>query len=113
MRPSAVCCGTRQLCKSLGGEIVQNREVVRPKMFELLTPNISQPAAGFERRPSGLLGMTAKQHRFGDAGDCKIRSCGSSTGSSPVGVWQLASTKSRPTVLHSSNLPKYGYGCAQ
>jgi len=42
----------------------------------------------------------------------EIWSSGSSTRSSTVGEWQPATTSSRPTTLHSSNLRRSGYGCA-
>src|SRR5215472_18687440 len=42
----------------------------------------------------------------------EIWSNGSSTRSSTVGVWQPATTSSRPTTSHSSSLRQYGCGCA-
>ena len=42
----------------------------------------------------------------------EIWSNGSSTRSSTVGEWQPATTSSRPTTSHSSNLRQSGYGCA-
>ena len=39
-------------------------------------------------------------------------SSGSSTRSSTAGVWQRATTSSRPTTSHSSSLHPYAYGCA-
>jgi transposase len=39
-------------------------------------------------------------------------SSGFSTRSSTVGVWQPATTSSRPTILHSSSLRPYACGCA-
>src|SRR5436190_23711288 len=42
----------------------------------------------------------------------EIWSNGSSTRSSTVGVWQPATTSSRPTTSHSSSLRPYGCGCA-
>src|SRR5262249_42479096 len=42
----------------------------------------------------------------------EIWSSGSSTRSSIVGEWQPATTSSRPTTSHSSNLRRSGYGCA-
>src|SRR5215208_901024 len=41
-----------------------------------------------------------------------IWSSGSSTRSNTAGVWQRATTGSRPTTLHSSSLHPYAYGFA-
>jgi hypothetical protein len=80
-----------------------------------MTPTGSEPLFA-----STVPGRVSHQKEIGQRRYASVRiftglatwSSGSSTRSSTVGVWQHATTSSRPTTSHSSSLHPYGCGCA-